>query len=147
MPYWFKPSIRTVDVGGRKFTLETGKLAKGPDPSFKEIANGMPGLELRLPVLFDAMVSKGRLGLERFVELTAAAPARIYGLHPKKGTLAIGADADLAIWDPEKRVEIAQGPRRDGSGYTPYAGFALEGWPMTVLLRGRVIVVPAWLEL
>jgi dihydropyrimidinase len=106
----------------------------------------MPGLELRLPVLFDAMVSRGRLGLERFVDLTATAPARIYGLHPRKGSIAIGADADLAIWDPEQVVEIGQGPRHDNAGYTPYAGRTLQGWPVTVLRRGQAIVADGALE-
>jgi dihydropyrimidinase len=100
----------------------------------------MPGLELRLPVLFDAMVSRGRLGLERFVELTATAPARLYGLHPRKGGIAIGSDADLVLWDPEREVTIEQGPRADRAGYTPYAGRRLKGWPVTVLRRGQVIV-------
>lgn len=119
---------------------ESGKLAKGAGASFKEIANGMPGLELRLPVLFDAMVSRGRLGLERFVELTATAPARIYGLHPTKGELAPGADADITIWDPAREVTIEQGPRHDMAGYTPFAGRTVTGWPVTVLRRGEVIV-------
>ena len=118
----------------------SGKLAKGPEPGFHEIANGMPGIELRMPLLFDAMVSRGRLGLSRFVELTASAPARIYGLHPRKGTITPGSDADLVIWDPDRAVRIEQGPRFDNAGYTPYAGFELRGWPETVILRGRVIV-------
>ena len=117
----------------------SGKLAKGPDAHFKEIANGMPGLELRLPVLFDAMVSRGRVGIEKFVELTATAPAWLYGLAPRKGSIAVGADADLVLWDPERIVEITQGPRHDGAGYTPYAGRTLRGWPSTVLRRGTVI--------
>lgn len=119
---------------------ESGKLAKGAGASFKEIANGMPGLELRLPVLFDAMVSRGRLGLERFVELTATAPARLYGLHPAKGELAPGADADITIWEPAREVTIEQGPRHDNAGYTPFAGRTVTGWPVTVLRRGEVIV-------
>src|SRR5205085_6281180 len=76
----------------------TGKLAAGANPTFKQIANGMPGLEARLPLLFDAMVSKGRFDLPRFVAWTATEPAKIYGLHPRKGSIAIGADADIAIW-------------------------------------------------
>ena len=118
----------------------SGKLAKGPDPNFKEIANGMPGLELRLPVLFDAMVSRGRLGLAKFVELTATAPAMLYGLDPAKGSVAVGADADLAVWDPDRTVAIVQGPRHDRAGYTPFAGRTIKGWPETVVRRGEVIV-------
>jgi dihydropyrimidinase len=134
-------TLQTVSSDHAPYRMdETGKLAKGPNPSFKEIANGMPGLELRQPVLFDAMVSRGRMNLCRFVELTATAPARLYGLSPRKGGIAIGGDADLVIWDPERRVEIGSGPRTDRAGYTPYEGRTLQGWPEAVILRGRAIV-------
>jgi dihydropyrimidinase len=118
----------------------TGKLRAGPAPDFKQVANGLPGLETRLPLLFDAMVSAGRLGPEKFVELTATAPAKIYNLHPRKGSIAIGADADIAIWDPNRRVTISADAMHDRAGYTPYAGRTVRGWPVTVLSRGRVIV-------
>ena len=100
----------------------------------------MPGIEARLPLLFDAMVSKGRLGLAKFVELTATAPAKIYNLHPRKGSIAIGADADLVIWDPKRQVTLADGMLHDRTGYTPYAGRTVTGWPETVLRRGEVVV-------
>jgi dihydropyrimidinase len=118
----------------------TGKLAAGPNPSFKEIANGLPGVEARLPVLFDAMVTRGRLSLEKFVELTSTAPAKIYGLYPKKGTLAVGSDADIAIWDPKKTVRLTASIMHDRTGYTPYEGLSVTGWPEIVLSRGRVVV-------
>ena len=134
-------TLQTVSSDHAPYRMDaSGKLAKGLQANFKEIANGMPGLELRLPVLFDAMVSRGRLGLEKFVELTATAPAQLYGLAPRKGGIAVGADADLAIWDPDRTVEIEQGPRHDGAGYTPYAGRTIRGWPVTVVRRGEVIV-------
>src|SRR6266850_3320654 len=82
----------------------SGKLSAGTNPSFKQIANGLPGIELRLPLLFDAMVTNGRLGVNKFVELTATAPAKIYNLSPRKGSIAIGADADIVIWDPKRTV-------------------------------------------
>ncbi len=118
---------------------ETGKLKAGPGATFKQIANGMPGLQMRLPLLFDAMVSGGRLGLRKFVELTATAPARIYGLSGK-GSVAVGADADLCLWDPERRVTLADAMVADRTGFTPYAGRTVTGWPETVLRRGEVIV-------
>jgi len=80
------------------------------------------------------------LGLEKFVELTATAPAKIYNLHPRKGSIAVGADADIAIWDPEREVTLTDAMMHDLAGYTPYAGRKLRGWPVTVLSRGRVIV-------
>jgi dihydropyrimidinase len=118
---------------------ETGKLLAGPNPTFKQIANGMPGLECRLPLLFDAMVSKRRLGVSKFVELTATAPARIYNL-PNKGSIAIGNDADIAIWNPTREVTLSDAMMHDRAGFTPYAGRTITGWPDTVLLRGRVLI-------
>jgi dihydropyrimidinase len=91
---------------------ETGKLSAGPDAPFPAIANGMPGLEVRLPLMFDAMVSHGRLGLSKFVDLTATTPARLYGLTTK-GHIAPGYDADLTLWDPDKAVTYgAERPAR-----------------------------------
>ncbi len=118
---------------------ETGKLSAGKDANFKQIANGVPGLEARLPLLFDAMISKGRMSLPQFVELTATAPARIYNL-PGKGDIAIGLDADIAIWDPQKRVTFADENVHDRTRFTPYAGRSVEGWPVTVIRRGETIV-------
>src|SRR6187401_1431603 len=125
---------------------ETGKLRAGPNPNFKQVANGLPGLEVRLPLLFDAMVSGGRLGVEKFVELTATAPAKIYNLHPRKGSIAVGADADIAIWDPDKAVTLSDEGVHDLTRYTPYAGRTVQGWPVTVLRRGEVIVDAARLK-
>jgi dihydropyrimidinase len=118
---------------------ETGKLRAGVNANFKQVANGLPGLQWRQPLLFDAMVSKGQLGLQKFVELTSTAPARIYNL-PNKGSVAIGQDADLCIWDPAREVTIADAMVRDLTGYTPYAGRTVTGWPQTVLRRGEVLV-------
>src|SRR5919106_281070 len=119
---------------------ETGKLAQGPDPHFKQIANGIPGIEARLPLLFSEGVKAGRIDLNRFVELCCTNPAKIYGLHPQKGTIAIGSDADLALWDPDVVVEGDHGTTHDATGYCPYAGMTLTGWPVTVISRGEVIV-------
>jgi dihydropyrimidinase len=119
---------------------ETGKLAAGPNPSFKQIASGVPGIEARLPLLFSEGVGAGRIDLHRFVDLSATAAAKLYGLFPRKGTIAVGADADIAIWDPEKEVTIGADMLHDNVGYTPYEGRAVTGWPVTVLSRGRVVV-------
>ena len=119
---------------------ETGKLAAGPNPTFPQIANGVPGIELRLPLLFSEGVGKGRISIHQFVALTATNAARIYGLLPRKGTIAIGSDADIAIWDPEKEITVTWDLLHDNVGYTPYEGRTLTGWPVTVLSRGRVAV-------
>ena len=117
-----------------------GKLPKGEATTFKEMANGVPGLELRLPLLFTFGVQAGRLTLEEFVRLTATRHAEIYGLAPRKGAIAVGADADLAIWDTGKKVRITRDLVHDRTGYTPYEGRELTGWPVTVVSRGEVIV-------
>jgi dihydropyrimidinase len=114
------------------------KLPKGERTTFKEMANGVPGLELRLPLLYTYGVGAGRLTLPEFVNLTATRHAQTYGLYPRKGTIAVGADADIALWDPEKSVVVEQ--THDQTGYTPYKGRRLKGWPVTVLSRGEVIV-------
>jgi dihydropyrimidinase len=119
---------------------KTGKLAKGPDPSFKDIASGVPGLEVRLPLLYSEGVRTGRIELQRFVELGATTAAKLYGLYPRKGTIAVGADADIAIWDPDKEVTIGTAMLHDNVGYTPYEGRTVTGWPVTVLSRGRVVI-------
>jgi dihydropyrimidinase len=139
--------LQTVssDHAPYRFDAE-GKFIAGPNPSFKEIPNGMPGLEARLPLLFDAMVSQGRLGLERFVALASTEPAKIYGLHPRKGDIVIGGDADIAIWDPDRKVTVGAALMHDRTGYSPYEGRTVTGWPVTVLSRGRVVVSDATLR-
>ena len=118
----------------------SGKLPHGDRTTFKEIANGVPGIELRLPLLFSEGVGRGRLDLNTFVALTATNHAKVYGLYPKKGTIAVGSDADIAVWDPERETEITAEMLHDNVGYTPYEGRRLRGWPMTVLSRGRFVV-------
>ena len=118
----------------------SGKLPHGEQTTFKDIANGVPGIELRLPLLFSEGVRKGRLDLNQFVALTATNHAKLYGLYPKKGTIAVGSDADIAIWDPEREVAVTAGMLHDNVGYTPYEGRHLHGWPVTVLSRGRIVV-------
>jgi dihydropyrimidinase len=118
----------------------SGKLPHGERTTFKEIANGVPGIELRLPLLFSEGVQQGRLGLNAFVALTATNHAKLYGLYPKKGTIAVGSDADIAIWDPQREITVTAGMLHDNVGYTPYEGRRLRGWPVTVLSRGRVVV-------
>jgi len=118
----------------------SGKLPHGDRTTFKEIANGVPGIELRLPLLFSEGVGQGRLDLNAFVALTATNHAKVYGLYPKKGTIAVGSDADIAVWDPERETEITAEMLHDNVGYTPYEGRRLRGWPMTVLSRGRFVI-------
>jgi dihydropyrimidinase len=117
-----------------------GKLAPKGKTSFRWVPNGIPGVETRLPILFSEGVGKGRISLNEFVALTATNHAKTYGLYPKKGTIAVGSDADIAIWDPLLKVTIAQSVMHGGCDYTPYEGIAVTGWPVSTLLRGKFVV-------
>lgn len=118
----------------------SGKLPRGESTTFKEMANGVPGIELRLPLLFSEGVMKGRINIEEFVALTSTHHARMYGLVPRKGAIAVGADADFALWNPERQVEVTAALLHDRVGYTPYEGRTLTGWPEQVYSRGRCVV-------
>ncbi|HYI04474.1 MAG TPA: dihydropyrimidinase [Reyranella sp.] len=117
-----------------------GKLAPKGKTSFRWVPNGIPGVETRLPILFSEGVGKGRITLNEFVALTATNHAKTYGLYPKKGTVAVGADADIAIWDPQKKVTISQPLLHGGCDYTPYDGLAVTGWPVSTMVRGAFVV-------
>jgi dihydropyrimidinase len=116
-----------------------GKKPGGKEVPFRYIPNGTPGLETRLPLLFSEGVVKGRIDLNRFVALTATDPAKMYGLYPRKGTIAIGSDADIAIWDPHKAVTVRNDMLHHNVDYTPYEGMHVTGWPEMTLSRGEVV--------
>ncbi|ORE97606.1 dihydropyrimidinase [Aurantimonas sp. 22II-16-19i] len=117
-----------------------GKLNPRGKESFRHIPNGIPGVETRLPILFSEGFMKGRIDLPRFVALSATNHAKAYGLYPRKGTIAIGADADIAIWDPAQRRTIRHADLHDASDYSPYEGIEITGWPTTVILGGCVVM-------
>ncbi|MEC5293120.1 MULTISPECIES: dihydropyrimidinase [unclassified Aurantimonas] len=123
-----------------RFNDGAGKLNAKGRQSFRWIPNGIPGVETRLPILFSEGVKKGRIDLTRFVALSATNHAKIYGLYPRKGTIAIGSDADIVLWDPDRQVTIAQPLLHHGADYTPYEGFKVTGWPTLTMVRGRVVV-------
>jgi dihydropyrimidinase len=132
-------SVYSSDHAPYRFDA-SGKLPRGDATTFKEMANGVPGIELRLPLLFSEGVMAGRMDVHRFVELSATNPARLYGLAPRKGAIALGADADLALWNPRREVRVTAAMLHDNVGYTPYEGRTLRGWPELVLSRGRVVI-------
>jgi dihydropyrimidinase len=92
-----------------------------------------------MPLLFSEGVMKGRIDINTFVGLTATNPAKMYGLHPKKGSIAVGADADLVIWDHEREVKISNDFLHHDVDYTPYEGMKIRGWPDTVISRGEIV--------
>lgn len=107
---------------------------------FSRIPNGLPGVENRLELLYSEGVAKGRISLERFVEITATAPARIFGLYPRKGTLTPGADADLVIFDPSVESRISAKTHHMQCDHNPYEGWQIKGKCRTIILRGTVAI-------
>jgi dihydropyrimidinase len=117
-----------------------GKLTPKGRTSFRWVPNGIPGVETRLPILFSEGVVKGRITLNQFVAFTATNHAKVYGLHPRKGTIAVGSDADIAIWDPNRSAKITAADLHHGADYTPYEGFEVTGWPVMIIVRGKIAV-------
>ncbi|MBI4508260.1 MAG: dihydropyrimidinase [Deltaproteobacteria bacterium] len=115
-----------------------GQKELGRD-DFSKIPNGMPGIETRLYLLWEA-VRENKISMNRFVEITATAPAKIFGLYPKKGTVAVGADADLVIWDPGKEALLSQKTLHMRVDYTPFEGKKVIGAPEAVFSRGELII-------
>jgi dihydropyrimidinase len=107
---------------------------------FSKIPNGGPGLENRLQMIHHFGVREGRITLNRMVELLATNPARLFGLYPRKGSLAVGSDADIVIFDPEKRATISAKTHHSRCDYSLYEGTEVVGSPELVLLRGNVLV-------
>lgn len=132
--------IVSSDHAPFRYRDSKGKMLHGEHAAFNWVPNGIPGVETRLPILFSEGVKKGRISLQRFVELSATNPARLYGLYPRKGTLAIGADADIVIFDPDRKVTISNSLLHHAVDYTPYEGLEVTGWPETVLSRGMVLM-------
>lgn len=137
---------------GQRRTPEFRKLPRGvvanpPEaawsnelPAFNQMPGGAPGIETRVPLMFHFGVNAGKLSLNQFVNVTSTAAAKLYGLYPRKGTLAPGADADIVLFDPTREVTITAQALHQNCDYTPYEGIRVRGWVHTVLVRGKVIV-------
>lgn len=119
---------------------ELGKLNPKARTSFRWVPNGIPGIETRLQILFSKGVVEGRISLNEFVALTSTNHAKIYGLYPKKGSIAPGFDADIVLWDPNRKETISQSLMHHGADYSPYEGLAVTGWPVMTILRGKVVM-------
>jgi dihydropyrimidinase len=107
---------------------------------FSKIPNGAPGIETRMSLVYDGGVHAGRISLNRFVELTSTSPAKIFGLFPRKGTIAPGSDADIVIFDPQQKVRLSAKTLHMNVDYNPYEGREVTGATDTVISRGRVVV-------
>ena len=131
-------TVFSSDHAPFKYDAPEGKKPGGEEVAFRHIPNGIPGLETRMPLLYSEGVLGGRISLNKFVELTATNPAKAYGLHPRKGTIAVGADADLVIWEEGERT-IRNADLHHEVDYTPYEGRTLRAWPALTLSRGEVV--------
>jgi dihydropyrimidinase len=131
--------IVSSDHAGTSYEGEgKGKRIRGGNAPFPVIPNGVPGLGSRLPIMFSEGVSKGRIDANTFVRLVASNPARLFGLYPRKGTIAPGSDADVVLWDPGKQVTITNALLQHVIDYTPYEGMQVTGWPVATVKGGRV---------
>lgn len=107
---------------------------------FFRVPNGLPGIETRLPVVHHEGVVQGRISINKMVEVLSSNPAKLFGLYPRKGTIAIGADADITIFDPSRRRIISAKELETPAGWSPYDGLEVHGWPTSVISRGEVIM-------
>ncbi|MFN3363068.1 MAG: dihydropyrimidinase [Allorhizobium sp.] len=123
-----------------RFDDPEGKLNEKGKRHFRWIPNGIPGVATRLPILFSEGVMKGRIDINRFVAVTSTNHAKLYGMYPQKGTIAIGSDADIALWDPGKQLTLTNEMLQHGADYTPYEGLAVTGWPVRLLVRGKTVM-------
>ncbi len=131
-------ALSVISTDHCAFTFE-GQKTLGKD-DFSKIPNGGPGLENRLQMIHEFGVRAGRITLNRMVELLATNPAKLFGLYPRKGTVTVGSDADLVIFDPEKQATISAKTHHSRSDYSLYEGTKVTGSPEIVLLRGNVLV-------
>ncbi|HWQ83763.1 MAG TPA: dihydropyrimidinase [Anaerolineales bacterium] len=135
---FFYDGTSPIQYEGQPVAIPGKELGQG---DFTRIPNGLPGVGDRMPVLWTYGVRSGRLTPNQFVALNCTNPARIFGLYPQKGALVPGADADLVIWDPERRLTYGTAYAQHRTDYNLYEGWELVGYPEKVFLRGNLIVI------
>jgi dihydropyrimidinase len=129
--------IDTVGTDHCPFDKEQKLLGRD---AFTQIPNGIPGIEERVSLLYTYGVNRGRLDIHRFVDALSTRPAKLFGLFPRKGTIAVGSDADLVVFDPSYRGVISARSQHINNDYSGFEGFALEGRPSVVTVRGKIQV-------
>jgi dihydropyrimidinase len=132
-----KGSIDTVGTDHCPFDTSQKLLGK---VAFTQIPNGIPGIEERVNLLYTYGVKRGTLGLERFVDAASTQAAKLFGLYPRKGTIAVGSDADLIIYDPEYRGVVSARTQHTNCDYSGFEGMEIEGRPAVVTVRGKIQV-------
>ena len=135
-PFFFD-GTQPIVYEGSEIAIPGKELGKD---DFTKIPNGLPGIQDRMPVLWTQGVGTGRITPNQFVEYMSTNPAKIFGLYPRKGALLEGSDADIAIWDPEKKVKYGVAMSHQRTDYNLYEGMELTGYPEKVFLRGQLIV-------
>ncbi len=136
---WAALADGTLDTVGTDHIPRTRADKLAPDLSFDRIPPGVSNLETLLPMLYSEGVVKGRLTLARLVEVLATAPARIAGMYPRKGVIAVGSDADVVVFDPNARRSVRAADLHSACDYDPYEGWDVTGWPEVVLSRGEAV--------
>jgi len=131
-------SIQTVATDHCPFDFEFKKELGSSD--FTKCPNGAPGVEARIALMYSEGVGKKRINLNRFVDIVSTAPAKLFGIYPQKGSISVGADADLVIIDPNKEVTIRHKNLHENVDYTPYEGMEVRGYPVMTISRGEIIV-------
>ena len=131
--------VISSDHSPTRFDDPKGKKVFGEDAPFSKVPNGVPGVAARLPLVFHEGVTKGRITASKFVDLVSTAPAKMFGLFPRKGTIAVGSDADIVLWDPGKRVTLTNALMHHGGDYTPYEGMQVTGYPVATYVRGTLV--------
>jgi dihydropyrimidinase len=129
-------TIQVIATDTCTFDSKQKAMWKG---DFRKIPYGMPGVETMLPLMFTFGVGEGWFSLNRLVQLCCTNPAKLFGLYPRKGTIAIGTDADLAVWDPKKKVTISPKKLQTNCDWSPFDGYKLTGYPVLTLCRGKVV--------
>jgi dihydropyrimidinase len=135
-----KNDLQVVSTDHCPFCMNEPPQKQLGKDDFSKIPNGAPGIETRLMLLWDGGVRTGRIDAHKFVEITSSNPARMFGLWPRKGTVAVGSDGDLVIWDPDKETTLSAKTHHMRVDYNPYEGRVVKGAPAVVLSRGDVIV-------
>jgi dihydropyrimidinase len=134
---FFFDGTKPIEYEGKQIAIPGKELGAG---DFTKIPNGLPGVGDRLPILWTYGVRAGKLTPNQFVALNATNPARIFGLYPRKGALLPGSDADILIWDPQKKIKYGVAHAQHRTDYNLYEGWELVGYPEKVFLRGELIV-------
>ncbi len=130
--------IQTVATDHCSFSFSEQKLMGKDD--FRKCPNGLPGVETRIVLMFSEGVSKGRININKFVEVVSTNPAKLFGIYPQKGCIAVGSDADLVVIDPKLKKRITKGELHENTDYTPFEGIEIIGCPIMTISRGEIIV-------